>query len=129
MTLSEADEQHMRAAEGWLDLDEPVQAAEELEKVEFQSHPVVLLLRCRIYLETHRPEYTLTIATRLTENIPDWPDAWFYLACSLARLQKIEEARETLTRCFVEADKKGQEREWRDKAANSRDLEVLCLPA
>jgi hypothetical protein len=115
----------MRAAEGWLDLDEAVQAAEELEKVEFKSHPVALLLWCRVYLETHRADYTHTIATRLTEDIPDWPDAWFYLACSLARLEKLEEARKTLTRCFVEAARKGQERKWRDRAANSRDLEVL----
>src|SRR5687767_5979120 len=104
----------MRAAEGWLDLDEPVHAAEELEKVEFQSHPVVFLLRCRIYLESHRPEYTHTIATRLTEDIPDWPDAWFYLACSLARLQQPDEARKALTRCFVEAAKRNQEQKWRD---------------
>src|SRR5688572_21247953 len=115
----------MRAAEGWLDLDEPVQAAEELEKVECKSHPVVLLLRCRIYLETHRPEYTHTIATRLTEDIPDSPDAWFYLACSLARLQQLDEARETLTRCFVEAAKKNENQKWRERAANSRDLEVI----
>jgi len=37
VTLSEADEHHMRAAEGWLDLDEPVQAAAELEKVDSKA--------------------------------------------------------------------------------------------
>jgi predicted Zn-dependent protease len=115
----------MRAAEGWLDLDEAVQAAEELEKVEFKSHPVVMLLRCRIYLETHRPDYTHTIATRPSKDIPGSPDAWFYLSCSLARLEKQEEARKTLARCFVEASRKNQEQKWRDRAANSRDLEVL----
>jgi len=125
MTLSEADEHHMRAAEGWLDLDEAVQAAEELEKVELKSHPVVLFLRCRIYLETHRPEYTQTIATRLTESIPDSPDAWFYLACACSRLQQHDDARQALKRCFIAAARKDEEQKWQDRAVNSRDLEAL----
>jgi len=62
MSLPEKDEHHLHAAEGWLDLDDAVAADQEIEQIdpENRGHPAVLLVRCRIYLETHRPDYTKT---------------------------------------------------------------------
>src|SRR5687767_5746438 len=101
--MNPADQHRILAAEGWLDLDHPVEAAEESEAscTENRIHPVVLLLRCRIYLAVHKPDWTLAIATTLTNKLPELPDAWFYLACACARLNRNEEARSALKKCFV----------------------------
>ena len=125
--LSETDERHLHAAEGWLDLDEPVEAAKELEHISetVRGHPAFLLLRCRVYLETHRPDYTHTIALRLTEAFPESPDAWFYLASACARLGQKENVEPALSQCLGAAIKKGKINEWQKRVANSRDLEGL----
>jgi predicted Zn-dependent protease len=115
----------MRAAEGWLDLDEAVEAAGELEQMtpESRSHPIVLLLRCRIYLATHRPHTTHVIASRITERAPEIPDGWFYLACACSRLNRNEEAGVALEQCFKAATQKGEEKEWKQRALSERDLD------
>lgn len=126
--LSETDERHLHAAEGWLDLDEPVEAAKELEHISetVRGHPAFLLIRCRVYLETHRPDYTHTIALRLTDTLPESPDAWFYLASACARLGQNENVEPALSRCFGAAIKMGEMDEWQKRVANSRDLEGLA---
>ena len=125
--MNKADQHRLLEAEGWLDLDDPVQAAEELEKIEpsQRGHPVALLLRCRIYLATHRPDYTHVIATTLTEQGPDLPHAWFYLACACSRLNRNDDAGAALKQCFVAAVAKGEEQEWQERALAERDLDGL----
>lgn len=127
MKFSDTDERHLRAAEGWLDLDEPVEAAKELENLSetIRGHFSVLLIRCRVYLETHRPDYTHTIALRLTDDFPESPDAWFYLASACARLGQNENVKPALDWCFGAAIKRGEMDEWQQRVANSRDLEGL----
>jgi predicted Zn-dependent protease len=121
------DEHRIRAAEGWLDLDHPVEAAEELEKVapQHRAHPAILLLRCQIYLAVHKPDHTQVIATTLTEQLPEVPDGWFYLACAYSRLNQNGEARAALKQCFVAAAKRDSEKEWQERALAARDLEAL----
>jgi predicted Zn-dependent protease len=82
-----------------------MQAAKELEKIapEDRSHPVVLLLRCRIYLAVHKPEHTHLIATTLTEQCPELPHFWYYLACACGRLNRNDDAEAALKQCFVAA--------------------------
>lgn len=115
----------MRAAEGWLDLDEAVEAAKELEKLspKARSHPVTLLLRCRIYLATHRADAAHIIASRIAEQAPDVPDGWFYLACACARLNRNPEAGAALKKCFEAAAEMGRQKEWRKRALGERDLD------
>jgi len=123
--MNETDEHHLRAAEGWLDLDHAVEAAEELDSIspEAQSYPAVLLVRCRLYLDIHKPDNTHLIATALTEKIPELPDGWFYLACASARLNKNDGAEKALKKCFVAAARKDEEQKWQDRALATRDLE------
>ena len=123
--MTEADEHHLRAAEGWLDLDHAVEAAEELESIspEARAHPNVLLLRCRLYLDVHKPDTTHLIATALTEKLPELPDGWFYLACASARLNKNDDAESALKKCFVAAAHKDEEQKWQDRALATRDLD------
>src|SRR4051794_15211094 len=114
--LSASDKHYIRAAEGWLDLDEPMEAVRELEEISFECriHVEVLLLRCRLYLATHKAEYTFDIATTLTEQLPEIADAWFYLACASARLGQNEAAASALKHCFLAAERKGTEKAWQE---------------
>jgi hypothetical protein len=119
------DERHMRAAEGWLDLDDPAHAAEELEQTtaEFRSHPMMLLLCCRIYLATNRPDTAHLIAKTFTEYLPEVPDGWFYPACACARLNQSDEAGAALNRCFVAAAEQHRNREWQERAFGAKELD------
>lgn len=127
MNLTPQDEHYVRAAEGWLDLDEAMEASQELEaiSIENRSHPAVLVQYCRLYLDTHRPDYTHFIATSLTEHSPELPDGWFYLACAHARLNRKKEALPALEKCFAAAALGKCEEEWRMRAIEARDLEVV----
>nr|ALS90068.1 tetratricopeptide repeat protein [uncultured bacterium] len=123
--MTESDEHHLRSAEGWLDLDHAVEAAEELDLIspEGKAHPAVLLVRCRLYLDVHKPDITHVIATALTEKLPELPDCWFYLACAGARLNKNDDAESALKRCFLAAAYKDEEQKWQDRALATRDLD------
>ena len=123
--MTEADEHHLRAAEGWLDLDHAVEAGQELESIspEFKAHPAVLLLRCRFYLEVHKPENAHVIAVTLTEKLPDVPDGWFYLACASARLNRNEEVESALKKCFLTAVQRNEEEKWQERALAAPDLD------
>lgn len=125
--LSESDRHHIRAAEGWLELDHALEANEELEQIapENRSHPVVLFLRCRIYLELHRADYTHTIATTLTEQLPERPEGWFYLACACSRMGNQDDARAAVKKCFAAAVHAGTEKEWQQRALDTRDLDGM----
>jgi len=125
MALSAIDQYHLNAAEGWLDLDEPVEAAKELEEISFASRVDVdvLLLRCRLYLAVHKAEYTFDIATTLTTQLPEIAEAWFYLACASSRLGHNDVAATALKKCFLAADRDDRAPEWQQRALDARDLE------
>jgi len=127
MELSASEKHHLNAAEGWLDLDDPVEAARELDEIGLANviHPHVLLLRCRLYLAIHKPEYTHDIAITLTEQSPEIPDAWFYLACACSTLGQNEGAASALKKCFLAAEQNGAEKNWQDRALAAKDLEAF----
>jgi uncharacterized protein HemY len=73
VSLSVADAQHLKAAEGWLELGDHVSAFEELEKIQ-QRHvavPEVLKLRVRIYMQAQRWEAAFRLAEGLSRVSPD----------------------------------------------------------
>jgi hypothetical protein len=51
----------------------------------------------------HKPDHTHVIAATLTEQLPEIPENWFYLACACARLNQYDEAGAVLKRCFIAA--------------------------
>ena len=72
----------LRAAEGWLELNNPAEAKAELSQIspEFQGHPDVLSLRWHICQRAKAWEDCLVLARQLTESSPNDPRGWIALA-------------------------------------------------
>ena len=94
MNLTESDKFHIRAAEGWLELGNHLEANEELENVTatLRSHPEVLSLRFQIYSKAEKWDYAAEIARTISEMLPDNPYGPFHLAFSLHELKRTKEA-------------------------------------
>jgi tetratricopeptide (TPR) repeat protein len=77
----------LKAAEGWLELGNHVEANEELEKIAptLRVHPDVLELRWQIYAKDGKWETCVDIARALTKLAPALPHGWLHLAYSLRR--------------------------------------------
>jgi predicted Zn-dependent protease len=125
--LTHKDIHHLHAAEGWLDLGMQVEAFNELEEIEplNRAHPEVLLLRSRIYLAANKPDCAHTILATYTKELPDSPDGWFFLACSLSKQREVEKAEQALKKCFLAAAKTDDEKLWSDRAICTKDLDAL----
>ena len=76
---------HLRAAQGWLELGNPGEANNELERVapEFRSHPVVLMLRWEVCAAAKKWDACVDLATTLTRLLPDEARWWVNLGNSL----------------------------------------------
>jgi uncharacterized protein HemY len=85
--LSHADLIHIRAAEGWLELGDSLEANEELEKVaaDKRGHPAVLQLRYLINQKSHRWAACVEIARTLTVLLSAKPQPWIWLADATSR--------------------------------------------
>ena len=96
--LEPSDAFHVRAAEGWLELGNHVEAAEELAKVapEQSSHPAVLTLQWNIYEAKNKWESALEIATALIRLNPEEVVGWLHRSYALHKLQRTPEARDNL---------------------------------
>src|SRR5262245_12118432 len=96
--LRHADALHLEAAQGWLELDNHLEAHAELKRIgpEFAHHPEVLEVRWKICAKAQNWETCLEIAEVLADVAPRRPLGWLYLAASLSELNQIEEAYETL---------------------------------
>jgi len=73
------------AAEGWLDLGMPEDAAAELDELGpgLATHPAVLTMRVRIFMAAESWNAAVEVAKRLVEKIPEDPEA-FYAAIAEA---------------------------------------------
>jgi predicted Zn-dependent protease len=89
---------HLEAAQGWLELENHLEARAELDQVSspFAKHPDVMEVRWKIYAQAHRWEGCLEIAEDLTDCAPRRALGWLYLAASLSALKQPEEAYQTL---------------------------------
>src|ERR1051325_11088066 len=96
--LSHADTIHLRAAEGWLELGNHLEANEELEKITagVRAHPDVLELRWQIYAEAKKWEACLEIARSITKLAPDRSFGWIHQSFALHELKRTREAWENL---------------------------------
>src|SRR5437660_6415805 len=86
--LSQTDERHLEAAEGWLLLGNHVEADAELDNITplFHAHPDVLVLRWMIYSKAQKWEVAFEIARTLVEQLPDNPVGWIHQAYALRRM-------------------------------------------
>lgn len=94
------DSHSLRAAQGWLELGNCVEASRELESLPRQlwTHPEVLKVRWAIHAAEKKWEAALDVASALTESEPEEPLGWVDRSYSLHELKRTREARDNLLR-------------------------------
>src|SRR5947209_7287044 len=97
-TFSPADQHHLSAAEGWLDLGDWRSANDELENVtpELRARPEVLALRWRVYSEAGHWELALAVAETLCDLTPGDVNVWIHRSFALHELKRTAEAEAAL---------------------------------
>jgi Flp pilus assembly protein TadD len=93
-SLNSADLNHIRAADGWLDLGDPAEARGELQQVpdSLQGHPDVLELWWRLQALESDWEAALRSARTLVLTEPKRATGWIHQSYSLHELKRTEEA-------------------------------------
>jgi hypothetical protein len=78
--LTESDERHLKAAQGWLELGLIIDAFNELEMLpaEHRRHPDVFKLRYRIYATAGKWSQAFQIAEGLTRLLPDTAEPFIW---------------------------------------------------
>ena len=92
--LEPPDSMHLEAAQGWLELGNPVEANVELEQIEpdQRAHPDVLEVRWQIYAHTKKWHVCVDIAEGIVKLHPDRAVAWIHRSFALRRLKGTQEA-------------------------------------
>ena len=92
---------HLRAACGWLELGNHLEANEELENItpKLRAHPDVLEIRWQIYAKEFKWDACVDIARAITKLDPARDSGWIHLAYSTRRATNggLEAARNILT--------------------------------
>jgi tetratricopeptide (TPR) repeat protein len=102
-TMLEApDTIYLRAAEGWLELGNHVEANEELENITVskRSHPDVLEIRWSIYAKAKKWNACLEIGNALVQIAPKRSTGWRHRSVALHSLNRTREAYDLLLRAL-----------------------------
>jgi tetratricopeptide (TPR) repeat protein len=85
--LDTPDIHHLLAAQGWLELDNPAEAGEEIARIspENLEHPAVLDVRWAVCAAGQRWEAGLEIAEKFLRAAPESPSGWLHRAYALRR--------------------------------------------
>lgn len=96
--LSHTDRIYLQAAEGWLMLGNPLEANEELERIDSENsfHPAVLAMRWQVYAGAQWWEAAYVVSKALCEFAPDSPAAWICHANTVRNYKGVMEAWHTL---------------------------------
>lgn len=88
------DEQHLTAAEAWLELGNHIEANAELEKLPalLRAHPMVLGVRWRICAMAEKWELCADIGQALVDANPKDPAGWINRSIALHKLKRTDEA-------------------------------------
>ncbi len=88
------DNHHLDAANGWLELGDAVEAAEEIQRIapEMRLHPEVLNVRWQILAREKDWDTCLVIAGTLTRLVPESSVGWIDLSYTLHELGRTQEA-------------------------------------
>lgn len=89
---------HLTAAIGWLELGNPLEAKEELERIapEFHAHPDVLEVRWGICYAAKDFRGCYDIGAALVNQAPDRPSGWLHRSAGLHWLNRSREAYDLL---------------------------------
>lgn len=92
------DAHHLRAAQGWLELGNPVEAFAELDHIAplLRAHPEVLKLRCQIYQRAKKWDLCIEVASSLVNHLPGDPLGWILRSFALHELKRTQEAYDML---------------------------------
>jgi tetratricopeptide (TPR) repeat protein len=92
--MSPADQHHLLAAQGWLELGDWLSANEELENVQPQlrAHPDILKMRVEVYSAAKKWDYVIEVAGTLARLVPDQAFGYVRLAYALHALTRTQEA-------------------------------------
>jgi predicted Zn-dependent protease len=85
--LQPPDVFHLRAAQGWLELGNHLEADAELDNIapQLRAHPAVLELRWQIYAKEKKWDACRDLAEAITKLLPDEPVGWLHLAYATRR--------------------------------------------
>ena len=102
--LGPPDSHHLLAAQGWLELDNPSEAGEEIARIspENLEHPDVLEVRWAVCASGERWEAGLAVAETLLRAAPERASGWLHRAYALRRVKNggLQRAWEALLPCF-----------------------------
>lgn len=92
--LDYPDRHYLQAAVGWIELGNPLEAFDELEKISAEAwfHPDVLIVRWVIYAKARKWDVALQVARKVVQLAPNRPTGWISLAYSLNELNRTSEA-------------------------------------
>jgi tetratricopeptide (TPR) repeat protein len=92
------DLHHLRAAQGWLELGNPLEANHELENIspKLRAHPDVLEIRWHIYANELKWDACVDTADALVKLAPDRSDSWVHRSFALHILNRTQEAFDNL---------------------------------
>ena len=90
--LQPPDTLHLRAAQGWLELGNYLEADAELEEItpQLRTHPMVLAVRWEIYAAAKKWEAALDIAAALIQLDPEDPLGWIHRSYALHELKRTK---------------------------------------
>lgn len=88
--LDSPDIHHLLAAQGWLELDNPSEAGEEIARISSENleHPDVLEVRWAVCAAGESWEAGLAVAETLLRAAPDRASGWLHRAYALRRVKE-----------------------------------------
>jgi tetratricopeptide (TPR) repeat protein len=98
--LKPADLHHLRAAEGWLELGNVVEAREELDQISTDrlDHPDVLEISWILFAKEQNWNACVKAAELLVQQAPERPGGWIHRSFALHELKRTEEALNNLNK-------------------------------
>jgi predicted Zn-dependent protease len=96
--IKHPDSMYLRAAQGWLELGNPVEALTELSQMSAatREHPAALEIRWQVAVKNRSWEEGLVLAETLCERAPKSPFGWVHRSYCLHELKRTREAWDTL---------------------------------
>jgi predicted Zn-dependent protease len=94
--MSPADRRHFLAAQGWLELGDPLEADKELQRVTAASDPDVLEMRWELQARAKRWSACVDLGRSLIRSAPERAVSWIHCAYALHELKRTREAWEVL---------------------------------
>lgn len=93
-SLEFPDKHYVRAAEGWLDLGNTEEAAQELRLLSpaASNHPEALELRWRLFAQRKQWDAAFDIAVAVTRACPKNPIGWIHQSYCLHEMNRTQDA-------------------------------------